>query len=58
MGPKFRNLKLGTEAQCDELRICLSLANRLKRVWREPGDTELVRHTVSHVQQGGGSVMF
>ena len=42
----------------DECRICLQPDNRRRRVWRQSGQAELLRHTIQRVQQGGGSLMF
>ena len=39
----------------DECRICLQPDNRRRRVWRQSGQTERLRHTVQRVQQGVGS---
>ena len=42
----------------DEFRICLQPNNRPRRVWRQSGQAERLRHTVQQVQQGGGSLTF
>ena len=42
----------------DECLMCLQLDNRQRRVWRQSGQVERLRHTVQQVQQGGGSLMF
>ena len=42
----------------DECRMCLQPDNRRRRVWRQSGQAECLRHTVQQVQQGGGSLMF
>ena len=36
----------------------LQAENRRRRVWRQSGQAERLRHTVQKVQQGGGSLMF
>ena len=41
----------------DECRICLQPDNRRRRVWRQSGQADRLRHTVQQVQQGGGSLM-
>ena len=42
----------------DECRICLQPDNRRRRVWRQCGQAEHLRHTVQQVQEGGGSLLF
>ena len=42
----------------DECRICFQPDNCQRRVWRQSGHAERLRHTVQQVQQGGGSLMF
>ena len=42
----------------DKCRICLQPDNRRRRVCRQSGQAERLRHTVQQVQQGGGSLMF
>ena len=42
----------------DECRIYLQLDNRRRRVWRQFGQAERLRHTVQKVQQVSGSQMF
>ena len=32
--------------------------NCRRRVWRQSGQAECLRHTVQQVQQGGGSLLF
>ena len=42
----------------DECHIlCLQPDNRQRRVWRQSGQAERLRHTVQQVQQGGGSLI-
>ena len=42
----------------DECCMCLQPGNRRRRVWRQSGQAECLRHTVQQVQQGGCSLMF
>ena len=42
----------------DECCMCLQPDNRGRRVWRQSGQAERLKHTVQQVQQGGGSLMF
>ena len=42
----------------DECRMCLQPDNRRRRIWRQSGQAERLRHTVQLVQQSGGSLMF
>ena len=42
----------------DECRICLLPDNRRRRVWRQCGQAERLRHAVQLVQQDGGSLVF
>ena len=42
----------------DECRICFQPDNCQRRVWRQSGHAERLRHTVQQVQQGGGFLMF
>ena len=42
----------------DECRMCLQPDNHQRRVLRESGQAERLRHTIQQVQQGGGSLMF
>ena len=42
----------------DECRICLQPDNRQRRVWRQSGQAQRLRHTDQRVQQCGGSLTF
>ena len=42
----------------DQCRICLQPDNRRRRVWRQSGWAERLRHTVQRVQQCDGSLIF
>ena len=40
----------------DECLICFQPDNCRRRVWRQSGQAECLRHTVQQVQQGGGNL--
>ena len=42
----------------DECRMCLQPDKHQRRVWRQSGQAERLRHTAQQVQQGGGSLIF
>ena len=41
-----------------ECRVCLQPDNCRRRVWRQSGQAERLRHIVQRVQQGGGFLVF
>ena len=38
--------------------MCLQPDNRQRRVWRQSGQAERLRHTAQQVQQSGGFLIF